>query len=240
MPMQRLAQNRFDNAIEAEVQNGDTLQAIALRFRCSVAEIKRLNKIDKDNEIYARKTIKVPITPHSVLLETLPIIHKSGQSSPKRMSDELGSIAKLENQLENDYLSEKLMVASVVTSEVKPDSINNIILNSKLTSTTYTDNPGPGDREHILDSLLNDEADKTIPYPRPIGRPTRGNFECSGSDCDISWICLFICILALCFAIPLIYVLYIAENKFKNDELMAHNHSIQVNVNSSLSLKFSA
>lgn len=36
MPMQRLAQNRFDNAIEAEVQNGDTLQAIALRFRCSV------------------------------------------------------------------------------------------------------------------------------------------------------------------------------------------------------------
>lgn len=36
--------------------------------------------------------------------------------------------------------------------------------------------------------------------------------SCSGSDCDMSWACLFICILALCFAIPLIYVFYIAEH----------------------------
>lgn len=38
------------------------------------------------------------------------------------------------------------------------------------------------------------------------------DLSCSGSDCDMSWICLFICILALCFAIPLIYVVYIAEH----------------------------
>lgn len=37
-------------------------------------------------------------------------------------------------------------------------------------------------------------------------------FSGSGSDLDMSWVCLFICILALCFAIPLIYVVYIAEH----------------------------
>lgn len=38
------------------------------------------------------------------------------------------------------------------------------------------------------------------------------DLSCSGSDCDISWTVLLVCILALCFAIPLIYVLYIAEH----------------------------
>lgn len=54
-----------------------------------------------------------------------------------------------------------------------------------------------------------------------ISRPhvIRGNsslrnvvLSSSGSDLDMSWVCLFICILAMCFVIPLIYVVYIAEH----------------------------
>lgn len=37
IPLQKMAQQRiFENTIEAQVQQGDSLQAIALRFHCSV------------------------------------------------------------------------------------------------------------------------------------------------------------------------------------------------------------
>lgn len=212
VPMQRIPQPRFDNTLEAEIQEGDTLQAIALRFHCTVAEIKRLNKIDKDNEIYARKTIKVPITPHSVLLETLPIIHKSGQSSPKRNQTE----NNVPNPLETSSFNEKLLVASVNSADkLQEESINNIILNSRLKNNIYADVGGAGDQETLGESLLSGELDETMPQPRPIPGPSKNTFDCSGSDCDMSWICLFICILALCFAVPLVYVFYIAEHPEK-------------------------
>lgn len=148
--------HRFENTIEAKVETGDTLQAIALRFHCTVADIKRLNKIDKDNEIHARKVVKIPVTVHNVLLDNLPSVHKSGNNSPKPgqksggndsrdSSSGLSSIVR--NPLEDAeaMLSEKLMVASVNSSgldhastskeaSARESSINNIILNSKLKS----------------------------------------------------------------------------------------------------------
>lgn len=48
---------------------------------------------------------------------------------------------------------------------------------------------------------------KRIPGPTPLQA-----IDWSGTDCDMSWVCLFIFILALCFVIPLIYVLYVAEH----------------------------
>lgn len=156
--------HRFENTIEAKVEPGDTLQAIALRFHCTVADIKRLNKIDKDNEIHARKVVKIPVTIHNVLLDNLPAVHKSGNNSPRQGQktgdngsrdsvNGLNSIVR--NPLEDAeaMLSEKLMVASVNSSgpeqpstskeaAQRHDQINNIILNSKLkpgSVNVYTD-----------------------------------------------------------------------------------------------------
>lgn len=53
---------------------------------------------------------------------------------------------------------------------------------------------------------------KRIPGPTPLQA-----IDWSGTDCDMSWVCLFIFILALCFVIPLIYVLYIAEHAHSQD-----------------------
>uniref|UniRef100_A0A1A9VX37 LysM domain-containing protein n=1 Tax=Glossina austeni TaxID=7395 RepID=A0A1A9VX37_GLOAU len=123
--------HRFDNSIEAKVEPGDTLQAIALRFHCSIADIKRLNKIDKENEIHAHKVIKIPVTVHNVLLDNFPIVHTSGNSSPKIVKTTDGSYSNqgspgsssglsslIRNPLQENeaILSEKLMVASVNAS----------------------------------------------------------------------------------------------------------------------------
>lgn len=219
IPMQKTSQNnsKFENTIEAQVQDGDTLQALALRFHCSVADIKRLNKIDKDNEIFARKVVKIPVTVHSVLLETLPTVHKSGNNSPKHPQ----SIEKngARSSLEDAILSEKLLVASVNSAG---ETINDIILKSSVRNTTYSDDAGEDNNSSMsyshsepYEPLMSGYLDESIPQPRVIPGPMIRPWDWSGSDCDMSWVCLLVVILALCFAIPLIYVFYLAEHPKK-------------------------
>lgn len=71
------------------------------------------------------------------------------------------------------------------------------------------------DSTALLDDML---VDRHVPMLRPIPGPSLRAIDWSGSDCDMSWICLLIFILALCFVIPLVYVVYLAEHPH-------HNHS---------------
>lgn len=188
------------------------------KFIFQVAELKRINKIEKEYEIHARKVIKIPVTPHSLLLENQPIVHKSGQSSPKH------------GQSDKENLSnEKLLVAATASLSTEP-SINEIILNTPIASNHYEDNPTVIKSDHsIEDPLLGDATTSTVyngmgsrarPHSISGQNIDLRDLTCSGSDCDISWIFLLICILVLCFAIPLIYVFYIAEQ----EEIHRHEH----------------
>lgn len=194
VPLEMRSNRSREPTLEAEVLEGDTLASIALRFNCTVADLKRLNKIDKDFEIHARKTLKIPITAHNVLLDTLPAVHKSGNNSPKVVNGE--STQKLED------LDERLIVASIA--------------NSEYVSSEYRDFPrGEGDPS-ITDPLDGVDA----PIPTVVLAKPRMDFSINGSDCDLNWIFLFVCILALCFAIPLVYIFYIAEEKIHHDALI--------------------
>lgn len=198
--------------MEAQILPGDSLQAIALRFNCTVAVLKKINKIDKDNEIFARRIIRVPITPHSLLLETLPKVHSSGNSSPKNIhSLEESYTAILENQTDFD---EKLIVAAVSNASYRNDSVNTVS-NQNFEETSEVSPMQP---------LLSGEYDDSLPQPRLLRLPAN-DFSCNGSDCDISWICLLVCILALCFVIPLIYVIYVAEHIEKHHDSFINESS---------------
>lgn len=203
--------------------------------------MKRLNKIEKDFEIHARKTIKVPVNAHTILLSTnfdeLPIVHKSGQNSPHHPVDAISSkdthTTDSSHQLPNSILDEKLLVASVSLASNRYDKNGNssssnpaiqtnyrTILSNKMDSTT--EDIDQNDREFsYTDPLMSPSAEANELYtddhtnqsgPHAIRGAPRNDFTCSGSDCDISWICLLVFILALCFAIPLIYIIYIAEH----------------------------
>uniref|UniRef100_A0A182K2K0 LysM domain-containing protein n=1 Tax=Anopheles christyi TaxID=43041 RepID=A0A182K2K0_9DIPT len=224
--------------LEAQIIPGDTLQAIALRFNCSIPQLKKLNKIDKDNEIYARNVIRVPVTPHSILLETLPRVHTSGNSSPKNITTTPPSVSHVTVEAKAT-LDEKLILAAVSNASIQPSSS---IQFSKKSSGKHNDRTGrsseialddlhgdeadfDGDAESSEPLLLSGEYDDSFPQPRPLRLPAN-DFTCNGSDCDISWICLLVFILALCFAIPLIYVVYVAEHieKYHHDSFNV-NHS---------------
>jgi hypothetical protein len=180
-----------------------------------------LNKIDKDNEIYARKHIKVPLTPHTLLLEALPTVHKSGNNSPKAsQANPYGqSTHHLTSLLPKSELDEKLLLASVNASSFQQAYDP---LEGPSTSPTIRYTKTNGAPASVTQPLLSDilDDDDLIPRMRILKQP-RNDFSFNGSDCDISWICLLICILALCFLIPLIYVLYIAEHpeKFEKHHL---------------------
>lgn len=226
-------------------------------IRLQISDLKRLNKIEKEIEIHARKTLKVPMNAHNVLLNTanaldLPAVHKSGQNSPKhpanagstdtnanaRQGNSLDSIAESTNlSLSHNIqgLNEKLLVASVSCTpssllngyiDQQPSTssangvhrMNDIIMNSTIASLNkYRDADAKTiDSEYplLLAGSDSDDGDYATLQsgPHAIRGVPRNDFSCSGSDCDISWICLLVVILALCFAIPLIYVIYIAEH----------------------------
>lgn len=227
---------RQEQTLEAEILPNDTLISIALRFNCTVADIKRLNKIDKDNEIFAYKVLKVPLTAHNILLDTLPKVHTSGSSrygsndSKRSFSNTLihfspqtsKSIATTSNDSqENRQLEEKLLLASVSNAVIAKADGDDVNGNRRL-----------HDDELIEDSHLEENSrSSTISepllkkshfrgYPRTI--PPRNDFlTFNGSDCELNWICLLLVILAFCVIVPLIYVALIYEHP----EKFNHTHS---------------
>lgn len=201
-----------------------------------------MNKIEKEIEIHARKTLKVPMNAHSILLSTgtleLPTVHKSGQNSPTHANNNTTNIVGISNPLQSDdsrKLDEKLLIASVSLSGSNPSSSTSHI--SNINDIIFLSNAEKQQRQGNENNLTDDDDDERQPLfnddaieegrrlrtsPHAIRGAPKADLNCSGSDCDISWIVLLVGILALCFAIPLIYVIYIAEHP----EQFHHNDSV--------------
>ncbi|XP_059190290.1 lysM and putative peptidoglycan-binding domain-containing protein 4 [Centropristis striata] len=56
--------------LEREVLDGDNLNKLALQYGCKVADIKRVNNLMQEQDLFALKSIKIPIQKHSFLTET--------------------------------------------------------------------------------------------------------------------------------------------------------------------------
>ncbi|XP_042352297.1 lysM and putative peptidoglycan-binding domain-containing protein 4 [Plectropomus leopardus] len=65
-------QDRLRNVelLERDVLDGDNLNKIALQYGCKVADIKRLNNLMQEQDLFALKSIKIPVQKHSFLTET--------------------------------------------------------------------------------------------------------------------------------------------------------------------------
>lgn len=190
---------RHEQILEAEVLENDSLSSIALRFNCTVADVKRLNKIERDNEIFAYKVLKVPLTAHNILLDTLPKVHKSGNSSPLAANNSNNSNV-LPN---NEKLEEKLLLASVSNATITKSAAAD-----RLEETNHTND----DESHIDEPLLSRNK-QFRGYPKTIRAPQNDFLQSfNGADCELNWIFLLLAILAMCFIIPLIYIFLIYEH----------------------------
>lgn len=66
------SRDRLDDIVllTKDIQEGETLNAIALQYSCSVADIKRVNNLITDQDFFALRCIKIPVKKFSVLTET--------------------------------------------------------------------------------------------------------------------------------------------------------------------------
>ncbi|XP_066446083.1 lysM and putative peptidoglycan-binding domain-containing protein 4 [Eleutherodactylus coqui] len=55
--------------LEHTITESDNLSKLALQYGCKVADIKRINNFLTEQDMYALKTIKIPVKVHSILTE---------------------------------------------------------------------------------------------------------------------------------------------------------------------------
>ncbi|KAL3288771.1 hypothetical protein HHI36_003205 [Cryptolaemus montrouzieri] len=177
-------------SVEKIIQEGDTLQSLAIRYHCTIEDIKRLNNIHKENEIYARNSIKVP---QKLFSEPIAMVHLSGSTTPE---DKLIDI-------ETPKIDVIDLTSKIEKSTPDDTDVNKIIFNSQIIQK-------PIDNISAENAILDDEEVHLL--PRHQTDLIVNKLNCSGIDGDISLIGLLVCIVVMIFAVPLIYVFYVAEH----------------------------
>ncbi|NWS73217.1 LYSM4 protein, partial [Crotophaga sulcirostris] len=56
--------------LEREITEDDNLNKLALQYGCKVADIKRVNNFIREQDLYALKSIKIPVKTHGLLTES--------------------------------------------------------------------------------------------------------------------------------------------------------------------------
>lgn len=173
-----------------------------------------MNNIHRDNEVFARRVIKVPVKYFSLLSSNVGV-HKApailnGSNRPSLLSP-----SAEENP--STSFSQPSVAISLLNSSVLHNSVVDLL--SKEGSFTITD-------PKIIEDLEDDEVNRRL-LPDDIELtetkiPTEV-FQCSGSDWGLSWLQLLSFTLLLVLGGPIIYILYHAQGIGSNHNLIHHN-----------------
>ncbi|XP_061578633.1 lysM and putative peptidoglycan-binding domain-containing protein 4 [Cololabis saira] len=82
--MRQMKQSSSGNVqlLEREVLDGDNLSKLALQYGCKVADIKRVNNLMQEQDLFGLKSIKIPVQKHSFLTESFPDMHGRQEEVP--------------------------------------------------------------------------------------------------------------------------------------------------------------
>ncbi|XP_046399056.1 lysM and putative peptidoglycan-binding domain-containing protein 3 [Ischnura elegans] len=188
---------KAENLIEIKLQPGDSLLNIALQYGYSVEELKRINNILRENEIFARTTLKIP----SRITEVVAVHKMPQEKSPP------GS------QIEADAVDESRNVRTVSIGDAyRASKMEGNDADAARRFLVAMDRDLAKIREKTLSRGLSRNYDFTVTQlgtedislssgPRSLIKP------------DTSWRCvqLLICSILLGFIAPILYVLYLAE-----------------------------
>ncbi|NXC04488.1 LYSM4 protein, partial [Orthonyx spaldingii] len=77
--------------LERELSQDDNLNKLALQYGCKVADIKRVNNFMQEQDLYALKSIKIPVRPHGLLTEGAGVLRPppAGPAPPGPTRQEL-------------------------------------------------------------------------------------------------------------------------------------------------------
>lgn len=192
--------------IEHSMQSDETLSSLALRYNCSVAQIKQANNILRENEVFALRKVRIPVSAFSSLRDEVPAVHSAHLNSKKTSE----SIC-----MEDDTVPVGSLVTETDWDVRGPNQSDEELRDPLLT-------PIPQPRLPLVDLSSSEPLDLDLSKPIVQEKRSEGMLQCSGADCGISWIALLVCTLVLGFAGPLIYIFFLYEHE---QEEKLHNHT---------------
>ncbi|KAM9125884.1 lysM and putative peptidoglycan-binding domain-containing protein 4 isoform 1-T2 [Pangshura tecta] len=180
------AQERAGDVVllERELTEGDNLNKLALQYGCKVADIKRVNNFICEQDLYALKSIKIPVKAHGVLTETSKEL-KPPQNAPSR--------------------------AGMTLIEL-PEPDDGATSSSSYSESRYLTDYFKGiDQtiEDVVKSKVHLNTDYCIEAPNCPPSSSVGQKEPSnGADCGIQWWNAVFIMLLIGIVLPVFYIVY--------------------------------
>ncbi|XP_019136346.1 lysM and putative peptidoglycan-binding domain-containing protein 4 [Corvus cornix cornix] len=187
--------------LEREITEGDNLNKLALQYGCKVADIKRVNNFIREQDLYALKSIKIPVRPYGLLTESTGALRlppaepaQPGLTRVELPEPDPGAGGSAGGRCLSEYFRGiDQSIQDAVQVEVQ--------LNAQLNA------------EYGVEALER-------PLPE-AGKRETGN----GADCGIQWWNAVFIMLLIGIVLPVFYIIY-----FKTQGLVARTFNITSNV----------
>lgn len=191
---------KADKFVERVLQPGDTLLNIAVQYGYSVEELKRINHIHKDNEIFARTTLKVPIR----IMETVAV-HSAVKETENQPQESAEKNEHQGNQVRTVSISDAYRASKMEGNDA--DAARRFLLSMDQDLARIRENAFSKGHATNYDFTVAEDLNFNGPFTSSAIKNT--------PESNVSWVQLLVCSLLLGFVAPIIYVIYLAEETGK-------------------------
>lgn len=192
------SRERLDDIIylTRDIQEGDTLNGIALQYHCSVADIKRANNLLTEQDFFALRSVKIPVRRFSVLTETHgtgPL--KSASPTGTRRLPQISPVTSLPSESSTD-------------SSSSTDSVEGFLLEKDKDIERLVKSTGPS-----RSSLNEVVSSLTLQQQQPLlgeveYKPAQRKDPYYGADWGMRWWTAVAIMLVVGIVTPVFYLLY--------------------------------
>ncbi|XP_054628738.1 lysM and putative peptidoglycan-binding domain-containing protein 3 [Dunckerocampus dactyliophorus] len=179
-----------------DIQEGDTLNSIALQYHCSVADLKRANNLLTEQDFFGLRSVKIPVKRFSVLTET----HNTGplKSASPSETHRLTHISPITS----------LPVESSTDSSSSTDSVEGFLMEKDKDIERLVKSTGPS-----RSSLNEVVSSLTLQQSQPLlgkgeYKPVEKKDPYYGADWGMRWWTAVVIMLVVGIVTPVFYLLY--------------------------------
>jgi hypothetical protein len=114
--------------IEINISKEETLLSLSMKFNTTVADLKRLNSLQNDRDVYALSSVKIPIKLHSILAQQYESQLKYGDANQTRLSSNM----RLDSSVERELADKRILNEKSEDDEDDDQNDPNIISSNNI------------------------------------------------------------------------------------------------------------
>lgn len=167
--------------LQRELAQEDNLNKLALQYGCKVADIKKVNNFIREQDLYALKSIKIPVKNHGILTET----HKELKPLPEPSTETTATFVELPDV-------DRATTGTDAQASQLTDFFKGIDQNIERAAQSEI---------FVSESYCAETADQPL-LPAPPKTLT------DGADCGIQWWNAVFIMLLIGIVLPVFYLVY--------------------------------